>query len=192
VNLHILSLPPDELSWSFVEDGMFNSPVRILVLSLLALAVTPALAASSPEQFRFGHDIHVAAGETFGDVTCLNCSIYIRGTVTGDVFALNGEVVVETGAQLKGDIATLRGDVRLADQASVGGDVAAIAGTVRKQESATVGGDIASLGGPGWTFLVFVVPLAFLGALLAFIVWIISRLATPNRAPTGVTASQTH
>jgi hypothetical protein len=164
------------------EKRMLRSvpvPVVLCFVFLLGATVT-ALAA--PEQFQMGHDIHVAADQKTGDLTCLNCSIYIHGEVTGDAFAWNGDVILENGAQLAGDITTLHGGARLADGAKVAGDVTSIGGTVRKQPSAAIGGDVSSMSGSGWIFLIFLVPLAFLGAIIALIVWLVQR----NRQTAGV------
>lgn len=146
-----------------------------LVLAFAFLLSVSATAMAEPEQFQMGHDIHVAADQRTGDLTCLNCSIYIRGEVAGDAFAWNGDVVLETGAKLAGDITTLHGDARLADGAQVGGDVTSIGGAVRRQPEATISGDVSSMSGGGWVFLIFLVPIAILGALIALIVWLIQR-----------------
>ena len=146
-----------------------------LFLCTAFLLFASAAAMAAPEQFQMGHDIHISADQKTGDLTCLNCSIYIRGEVHGDAFALNGDIVLETGAQLAGDVTVLRGDARVADGANVGGDVTTIGGTVRKQASAAIGGDVDSMSGSGWILLIFLVPLAILGAIIALVVWLVQR-----------------
>lgn len=163
---------------------MFRSLISLSACALILLFVGDANADANPEQFQMGHDIHVAADQTTGDLTCLNCSIYVRGKVSGDVFVLNGDVVVESGGQLAGDVSSLRGDVRVADGAQIAGDVAAIAGNVRKQPSAMIGGDVASLNGIGWVLLVFLVPIVILGGIIALVVWLVQRNRRP--VPVGV------
>jgi hypothetical protein len=161
---------------------MLGPVIRAAACSVLLLMGNYAAASTDPSQFQMGHDIHVAADQTTGDLACFNCSIYIRGKTSGDAFVLNGDVVVEPGGQLAGDVSTLRGDVRVADGGQIGGDVATVAGTVRRQPSALIGGDVAALNGIGWVFLVFLVPLAILGGVIALIVWLVQR----NRQPVHV------
>jgi hypothetical protein len=153
-----------------------------LLCSALLLGTT-ASALASPEQFQMGHDIHVAADQNVGDLTCLNCSIYVRGEVAGDAFALNGNVVLETGAQLTGDVTIIHGDARVGDGAQVAGDVTTIGGTVRKQPAAEVGGDVSSMSGSGWVLLIFLVPLIIIGAIIALVVWLVQRSRQNARVP---------
>lgn len=143
----------------------------------------PALA-QDRDRFQTNRDIRIEEGESARDLTCLNCSIYIRGEVTGDIAALHGNVVLAEGAKVRGDIASILGDVRLEENASVGGDVAAVAGQVKRQPHSEVHGDVASLGGGGWMTLIFVIPLMVLGAIIALIVWLVQR----SRRPSPVTA----
>src|ERR1700757_5470273 len=97
----------------------------LLIASTFAL---PALsfAEHSRERFQMNRDIRVEQNDKTGDLTCLNCSVYIRGKVAGDIFTLNGRVVLEQGAQVSGDVATLIGDVRLEDGAKMVGDAGAL------------------------------------------------------------------
>jgi hypothetical protein len=157
------------------EKLMLRSFCGSLVICIGFLLGASAAALAAPEQFQMGHDIHIAADQKTGDVSCLNCSIYIHGEVAGDAFALNGDVVLETGAQLAGDITTLHGDARLADGSKVSGDVTSIGGTVRKQPLAAISGDVSSMSGSGWVLLVFLVPVAILGAIIALVVWLVQR-----------------
>ena len=160
--------------------------LRTLVLgftfSFAMLLMTSSMARADAEQFQMGHDIHVSENQSTGDLTCFNCSIYVRGRVKGNAFVLNGDFVVEEGGELAGDVSTLRGDIRVADGAKIAGDVAAVAGTVRKQPAGVIGGEVASLGGTGWLLLVILVPIFFLGGVIALIVWLLQR----NHAPSGV------
>jgi hypothetical protein len=157
-----------------------------LVVLLAVLAPALAFAERSHERFQFNRDIHVEQNDKTGDVTCLNCSVYIWGEVAGDIFALNGRVVLEQGAQVSGDVATLIGDVRLDDGSKIGGDVAAIGGAVRRSPQATITGDVSSMAGGGWILLAFLVPLLVLIAFIAFIVWLIRRIRRPDPVPGAV------
>jgi hypothetical protein len=103
--------------------------------------------------------------------------------VAGDIFTLNGRVVLEQGAQVSGDVATLIGDVRLDDGAKIAGDVAAIGGNVRRSPQATIAGDVSSMGGAGWVILAFAVPLLVVAGLIALVVWLIRRAHRPQPFP---------
>jgi cytoskeletal protein CcmA (bactofilin family) len=162
-----------------------RSHVLVFVAVLSNALPTLAFAESSHERFQMNRDIRVEQNDKTGDLTCLNCSVYIRGEVAGDIFALNGRVVVEQGAQVSGDVATLLGDVRLDDGAKIAGDVAAIGGTVRRSPQATIAGDVSSMAGAGWVILAFLVPLLVVAGFVALIVWLIRRA----RRPPPLTAS---
>jgi len=164
--------------------------LRLLALSTLCvLAILPApsaalVAQANADRFQVNHDIHIQPEDQVGDVTCINCSVYVLGRVSGDVTTVNGNIVAEQGATISGDITTVRGNARLDNGTQVAGDVTAIAGTARRDPKATVGGDITSMGGGGWVFLVFLLPFVFLGGLVALIIWLIQR----NRRPAPVPA----
>lgn len=150
--------------------------------AVLIALVTIAAAKDNTERFQMNHDIRVEANERVGEVTCINCSVHVRGNVAGDVTTINGNIVVEEGGSIAGDIATIHGDVRLDDGSRVGGDIATIVGAVRRASTATVGGDVASLGGAGWMIAIFLAPLLILGGIIALIVWLVQRSRRPARA----------
>ena len=145
-----------------------------LTLALLTISVL-ANADANHDRFQTGRDIRVEADEQVGDVSCLNCSIYIRGQASGDLLAIHGNVVVYEGAQIAGDIASLAGNVRLESGTQVGGDVASIGGAVRRDTGAMIGGDVSSMPGAGWVAGIFLLPLLFLGGIIALIVWLVQR-----------------
>jgi hypothetical protein len=153
-------------------------------VAILAVLSTGLAAQSIPDRFQKNHDIHVGAGEKIGDATCVNCSVYIRGQLAGDATALKGNVVVEQGAKVAGDVTVLFGKASIESDAQVGGDATAIGGTVHRDPEAHVGGDITSLAGDGWMLLIFFVPLAILGGIIALIIWLVQR----NRKPAPVAA----
>jgi len=160
------------------------SPLRTVLLILAAaLLLATAASASSRDRFQSSRNIQVEPGDNPADVTCLFCSVYVRGEVAGDVTALGGSVIVEEGGIIHGDVASILGDVRLDGNGRVGGDVAAVGGHVRRDSQSVVGGDVASLGGPGWVLLIFVVPLAFLAGVIAGFVWLVRRGRHPVPAP---------
>ena len=150
---------------------------RFLAISVLLAA--PALGQKKSDRFQFNHDITVEPGETSGDLECMNCSIFVRGEVAGDVSVIHGNVVIEHGAKVTGDVSTVLGDLRLQSGSQIQGDAAAVGGTVRRAPDATIRGDITSLGGAGWVVLIVFLPLALIGGFVAFIVWLIARMRRP-------------
>lgn len=159
--------------------------LRFLALYILCVLVTleaPSAARevqANADRFEINHDIHIQPDEEVGDVTCLNCSVYVLGRVSGDVTTLNGNIVAQQGATVSGDVTAVRGNARIENGTQVAGDLTAIAGTVRRDPQAIVGGDVTSMGGRGWVFLVFLLPFAALGGILALIIWLIQRSRQP-------------
>ena len=147
---------------------------------VILVALSTGLAAQMiPDRFQKNHDIHVETGETIGDATCINCSIYIRGQLAGDATAIKGNVVVEQGAKIAGDVTVLFGKATIENDAQVGGDATAIGGTVHRDPQGRVGGDVTSLAGGGWVLFIFLVPLAVMGGIIALIVWLVQRRRKP-------------
>ena len=83
---------------------MLRSLSRLGILLIVSTFALPALgfAEHSHERFQMNRDIRVEQNDKTGDLTCLNCSVYIRGEVAGDIFTLNGRVVLEQGAKYLG------------------------------------------------------------------------------------------
>src|SRR2546430_10579560 len=130
---------------------MLRSLSHLVILLMTSAIALPALgfADHSNERFQMNRDIRVEKTDKTGYLTCLNCSVYIRGEVAGDIFTLNGRVVLEQGAQVSGDVATLIGDVRLDDGAKIAGDVAAIGGDLRPRPPTTVSRGASTHGAAG-------------------------------------------
>lgn len=148
---------------------------------LIAFLLTPTLgfAQKHADQFQIGRNIVIQAGESTGDLACITCSVIVRGQVAGDVFAMGGNVILEPGAQVSGSVSTVAGDVRLQAGTQIAGDVSTVAGIIRRDPQSAIGGDVSSLGGKGWMLLVFLVPLLFLGGLVALLVWLVQRSRRP-------------
>jgi hypothetical protein len=161
---------------------MFRKSARTMLrlVALSALLVAPALAKQGSDRVQINHDIFLEPGQKSGDLVCVNCSIFVRGEVAGDVVAVHGNVMIEQGGHVAGDVTAVLGNVRIQGTAEVRGDAVAVGGMVRNEPQATVGGDITSLGGAGWTLLVVLLPLAFMGGLIALIVWLVARARRPT------------
>ena len=158
--------------------------LRAFCLVIAFLAPSASLAAgANADRFQVNRDIQIQPDDKVGDVTCLNCSVYVRGQVSGDVTTINGNIIAEQGAAIGGDVTAVRGNARIENGAQVAGDLTTIAGTTRRDPQATVAGDVTSLGGGGWVFLIFLLPFAVLGGLVAMIIWLIQRSRRPAPVP---------
>lgn len=161
----------------------FLALCTLCVPVLLLMTSTTLAAEANADRFQINHDIHIQPNDQVGDVTCINCSVYVLGRVAGDVTTINGSIVVEQSATISGDVTAVRGNARIENGTQVAGDLTAIAGTVHRDPQATIGGDVTSMGGGGWVFLVFLLPFAFLGGIIALIIWLIQRSRRPAPVP---------
>jgi hypothetical protein len=143
-----------------------------------------ALAKSRPDRTQFNRDIRVESGEKTGDVTCFNCSSYIRGEVSGDATAFHGRIVVETDASVAGDVTSFLGDVRVEPSSKVAGDLTVFGGALHRDTGAAVAGDVTSFENKTWVFLILLIPLVLVGLIIALIVWLVQR----SRGTVPVTA----
>jgi cytoskeletal protein CcmA (bactofilin family) len=152
----------------------------LALLGLLCLATSSfAQRTTSSDQTHFGHTIRVAENDQVAEVTCIGCSIYIRGQVAGDATAVGGSIYVEGQGQVSGDVTTVGGSIRLDSTVKVAGDVTSVAGEVRRATGAQVSGDVTSIGGGVWLPLVLLTPFVFLGLLVWLIVWLVQRARRP-------------
>jgi hypothetical protein len=145
-----------------------------------------SFAASSPDRTQFGSDIHVQAGEKTADVTCINCSIYVRGQVAGDVTTVHGNIVLESGAEVAGDTTAIWGNVRTESSTQIAGDLTAVAGSVHRDPQSTSAGDVTALEGTKWLLAIIVPPIIFLGGIIALIIWLVQRNRAGAPAPVYV------
>ncbi len=151
-------------------------------LSLLTLAVATFLTSDAvpaakvgSDRFQFNRDIRIASNETVGDVTCLNCSVRVAGHVSGDVVTLHGNIIAEQGASIAGDAVAIGGHTRLGNGVQVAGDLVAIGGSAYRDPQATVGGDVTAVESAAWPVLILLLPLVFIGGLVALIIWMVRR-----------------
>lgn len=150
--------------------------LRFLFLGLLFCVALSSVALAEADRTQVGRTIIVGPGEEVGEATCFGCSIRVRGHVNGDVTAFGGSILIEDQGQVKGDANAFGGDVRLDKATSIAGDVTVFGGRVRRDPGASVGGDTNNFSGIGWLLLIVVLPLAFIGAFVAVIVWLVRRL----------------
>jgi hypothetical protein len=165
-------------------------PRQLLLLLFVFLAcnfvwATPDSGADQ-DLTRFGHDIHVPAGQNAQDVTCFFCSIYVRGNVAGDITAFRGKVVLEGPVQVACDVTTILGDISVAPGTKISGDLTAVGGTIQRASDAEVAGDVTPIRKGWWLTLLLVSPFIFLGVLIAALVLLIQYLRRPRRVPATI------
>jgi len=148
--------------------------VIIFTAGLLALTLSASAWAQKSDEDRveFGRNITVDSGQSVGDISCFNCSVYVRGAVNGDIAVFGGRVVVE--GRVKGDIAAFWGTVRLEDGAQAGGDVAVFGGAIRRAPTAAIHGEVVSFG-RGWVLLPVLVLVLIVWLIIAMVVWLATR-----------------
>jgi hypothetical protein len=154
--------------------------VRLFSFALGLLVLLSAAAFADGDRTQVGHNIRIGPDEQVNGATCFGCSIEVRGRVTGDVTAFGGNIVVEDQGQIGGDATVFGGNIRIEKQVKVGGDLTVLGGRIRRDPASSVGGDVTTVGGPGWMFLIFLLPLIFLGLFVALIVWLIRRMMRPS------------
>jgi len=162
--------------------ALLRIPIVRLLISLCFVASLScfAFADDSHDRTQFAHNITVAPGEKATDVTCFGCSVRVRGHVGGDVTTFFGNVTIEGEGQVGGDTTVFAGSVRVDRGVSVR-DVTIFGGELHRDSGATVG-DVTEFRGGWWLLLIFGLPLALLGAVIALIVWLV-RMATRHRVP---------
>lgn len=153
----------------------FRPRVSTLALPLLLFWCLSSFATANPERTQFFSDIHIQNGEKTSDVTCIGCSIYIRGQAAGDVTAIHGNITLESGSEVAGDVTAIWGNVRTESQTQIAGDMTAIAGFVHRDPLSTASGDVTSLGGSKWLLAILIPPIVFVGGIIALIIWLVQR-----------------
>jgi Polymer-forming cytoskeletal len=149
---------------------------RVLVVLLAVVVLVPAaFAKANSEYTQIGHDIRIAADQKTSDLTCINCSVYVRGQVAGGITTVHGNVVIEENGTVAGDVTAVLGDVRADRGTKIAGEVTAVGGAVHRHPEATIAGDVTALEGSIWFFLIVVAPILVLAGIIALIVWLVQR-----------------
>lgn len=124
--------------------GRENRRSRLLVAVLVAVVVcgtVPATVAAQSDA-RTGGTVVVEEDETVDSLEAFGGSVVVRGTVTGDVSAVGGDIRIENTGQVDGDLEAAGGSVTIAG--TVDGDVDVGAGSFTVTESGTVGGTVTA------------------------------------------------
>jgi hypothetical protein len=94
---------------------------KAILIAVALLLALPACAAAKDRIVLTG-PVLVGPTETVGNVVAFDGNVTIRGRVTSDVVAFNGDVRVP-GGRVGGDVTALNGQIVLAPRAVVGGDL---------------------------------------------------------------------
>ena len=122
--------------------------------------------------------------EKVGDVTCIGCSIYVRGQVSGDVTAIAGSVFAESRRLDRGRRHRHWRQCPRRERRPGGRRPDRDWRDLRRDPQASVAGDVTTVGGGGgWIFLIFLLPFLFLGGIIALIIWLIQRSRHPPQSP---------
>jgi hypothetical protein len=159
-----------------------RSRLLFLLPSLLLLCLVlpgPAFAAANPSYTEIGRNINIGPNDQVGDLTCIACSIRVRGQVAGDVTVVAGNIVIENPAQVAGDVTAVGGNVHLDQGIKISGDATVVAGDLRRDPAATITGDVTTIGGHGWMILIVLAPFIVLGLIAALVVWLVQRARHP-------------
>jgi hypothetical protein len=169
---------------------MTRSRIACVFCFLLLAIPASAFVKNDPELTQFGRDIRIEAGERMGDVTCINCSVYMAGQSSGEITTIHGNVILETGASVASDTTAVLGDVRLQPGTQIAGDVTAVGGAVRRSPQSSIAGDVTSLEGTKWVLAIVVPPLFMIGLIVALILWLVQRSRRPVQMPQASLAGQ--
>ncbi len=153
---------------------------RFIGLALLLLIPATTRAQEKMARTEVGHDIVVEAGQELQEAVCIGCSVYVRGSVAGDVVALGGRIEVDGG--LAGDAVAIGGGLRIGAGAKVAGDVVAVGGRVDRDARAAVAGEVTAvpfLPGTGIVWFLLLGLLFF--AIVDFILLLICYLFVGER-----------
>ncbi len=119
------------------------APGLALALALvLALVAVPGVAAADQ---RADGTVVVGPNESVDSLTATGGTVVVRGTVTGDVDAYAGSVVVADGGVVEGTLRAYAGSVRV--EGTVGGNAVAYAGSVAVGPGGTVDGSLGAAAG---------------------------------------------
>ncbi|HTT24426.1 MAG TPA: polymer-forming cytoskeletal protein [Candidatus Sulfotelmatobacter sp.] len=159
----------------------FSSLWWLIRFSLVSVLAASAVAQGSHDRTEVGHDITIGVDQTASEATCFGCSVRVRGHVDGDVTTFGGSIVIERDGLVGGDATVFGGDLRLDADAKVK-DVTVFGGRVRRDPQAVVDGDTTTFAGGAalWLFILFGLPFLFLGAIIAFVIWLIRRFKRPT------------
>ncbi|WP_226482177.1 bactofilin family protein [Natrinema amylolyticum] len=122
------------------NDTLSRLGIAVLV-ALVVVGTVPATVAAQTNG-QTGGTVVVEEGETVDSLEAFGGSVVVRGTVTGDVSAVGGDVRIERTGEVGGDLEAAGGGVIIAG--TVDGDVDVGAGSLTITEDGTVGDDLTA------------------------------------------------
>ncbi|HEY0264401.1 MAG TPA: hypothetical protein VGC07_07745 [Granulicella sp.] len=156
----------------------------LLLSALLVAVVVPASAAdenSGRSLSSVGGNITTPASGV-DDVSCVFCSVDVRGDVRGSVSVVFGNLTIEPGQSVHEEVSVVGGDLTLRRDAQIGGDMSLVAGELHQEPGASIRGDQSSLSSRWW-LLIFAVPFLLLAGVIWLIVWLVRLQRGPRARP---------
>ncbi|OLZ42398.1 cell shape determination protein CcmA [Natrinema saccharevitans] len=118
------------------------SRIAVAVLVVLVVCGTVPATVAAQSNGQTGGTVVVEEDETVDSLEAFGGTVVVRGTVTGDVSAVGGDVRIERTGEVGGDLEAAGGSVTVAG--TVDGDVDAGAGSLTITEDGTVGGAVTA------------------------------------------------
>lgn len=117
-------------------------------LIVLGLALALAGAAHAGDDIdKVNGDIHVSAGQNYGDLSTVNGDIHVDANASArDVETVNGSIVMDDHSNA-GKLETVNGSVTLGSGAKVARSVEAVNGSLRLARNADVSGRVSNVNG---------------------------------------------
>ena len=115
------------------------------IFSLLLLLALPLTLTAGTSVMQRG-SLTLDPGGVWNDVVIADGSLTIAGRVEGEVFVVNGRVLIRTGAEVRGNLTVMGGDLHLEPGADVQGDINVLSGQAVIDPGAHTGGQVQALG----------------------------------------------
>ncbi len=128
-----------------MKKGMIRTLSVALLVCGCVLPVFPQTAQAqaqegAKERVSYFHDIVIEKGETAHVLTCLFCSVIVRGQVKGDAVSVWGNIEIE--GRVEGDAVAAGGKIILRGEATAEGDLVAVGGRVERRGSGDIKADV--------------------------------------------------
>ncbi|ELZ15855.1 hypothetical protein C478_03934 [Natrinema thermotolerans DSM 11552] len=125
-----------------MQGERYGSRLLVAMLVTIVIIGIGPLTVAAQSNGQTGGTVVVEEDETVDSLEAFGGSVVVRGTVTGDVSAVGGDVRIERTGEVGGDFETAGGSVTIAG--TVDGDVDAGAGSLTITEDGTVGGTLTA------------------------------------------------
>jgi hypothetical protein len=115
------------------------------ILTLVLLLLLPLTLSASTSVMQRGN-LTLDPGGVWNDVVIADGNLTIAGRVEGEVFVVNGKVLVRSGALVRGNLTVMSGDLRLEPGAEVEGEINVLSGQAVIDPGAHTSGKVQALG----------------------------------------------